>query len=102
MGLDVGVVTINYLERPRQPIYGFLNDLLNEASWESDASDDDPAWSASWEGNGLVEYSRGYLERRSNQWADSQSLDLSERTALTSWLDSLPWRNDMIMLHLNR
>ena len=28
MGLDIGVVNIEYLERPAQPIYGFLQALM--------------------------------------------------------------------------
>ncbi len=46
MGLDVGVVTIDYLERPGQPMYGFLQALMTDpdAGSEFDPFDYEGSW----------------------------------------------------------
>ena len=104
MGLDVGVVTIQYLDQPREPVYAFLNELLNEAAVGLEAEEDDEfVWDASWAGNGLVEFDQGYLERRTTQWATDRNLSDAERAALADWVSALPWKdNGIIMLHLSR
>ena len=104
MGLDVGVVTIDYLERAVEPVYEFLNALLDEASAGLETEQDDEfVWDASWSGNGLVEFDQAYLERRTTQWAINNSLGDMEQASLADWVTSLPWRDDgIIMLHLSR
>ena len=104
MGLDVGVVRIQYLDQPREPVYGFLNDLLDEAAGGLEAEEDEEfLWDASWAGNGLVEFDQAYLERRTTQWVTNNNLGDTERASLADWVSSLPWRDDgIIMLHLSR
>ena len=103
MGLDVGVVTIQYLERPQEPVYRFLNELLNEAAEGLEVEDDDDwVWEGSWEGNSLVEFSQDYLERRTIAWATNNNVGDDGRAVLANWVSALPWRDGMIMLHLNR
>ena len=104
MSLDVGVVTIQYLDQPEEPVYAFLNDLLDEAAWGLDAEEDDEfVWDASWAGNGLVEFDQGYLDRRMTQWATDRNLGATEQAVLADWSSSLPWKdNGIIMLHLSR
>ena len=104
MGLDVGVVTIRYLDQPKEPVYEFLNELLNEAAWGLDEPQDDEwVWEGAWAGNGLVEFSRDYLERRTSEWADNHGLNASGRAVLADWMSALPWSDDdTIMLHLSR
>ena len=104
MGLDVGVVRIEYLDQPQEPVYGFLNDLLDEAAGGLESEEDEEfLWDASWAGNGLVEFDQAYLERRTTEWVTNNNLGDSERTVLADWVSSLPWRDDgIIMLHLSR
>ena len=104
MSLDVGVVTIQYLDQPEEPVYAFLNELLDEAAAGLEAEGDDEfVWDASWAGNGLVEFDQGYLERRMIQWATSRNLGDTEQSVLADWASSLPWKdNGIIMLHLSR
>ena len=104
MGLDVGVVNIRYLDQPQEPVYTFLNELLNEAALGLDAEEDDEfVWDASWAGNGLVEFDQGYLERRITAWADANSIDAAGRAKFADWVSALPWKdNGIIMLHLSR
>ena len=104
MGLDVGVVSIQYLDQPQEPVYAFLNYLLDEAAWGLEAEENDEfVWDASWAGNGLVEFDQSYLERRMTQWMTDNNLGDTERVSLADWVSSLPWRdNGIIMLHLSR
>ena len=92
LGLDVGVVQIDYLDRPGKATYDLLchlNDNVDEADW-----------SASSAGNTFVEYTRDTLLEQATEFASTNKLTPSEKDGLRSWIDSLPWKNDVIMLHL--
>ena len=104
MGLDIGVVKIEYLERPDQPMYGFMRDLMTEPNigTDEDYLDDDlPPWKVADEGNVFYEFERDSLLRRADGWAVKKSIDAADRARLLQWVDDLPWRGDCIMLHLN-
>jgi hypothetical protein len=93
MGLDVGVVRITYLERPKEPTYSFLQDLPADGM--------DEHWGGGWPGNTIVEFEREQLTQEATDWAMRRNLGANERTGLQSWIDNLPWDGDTIMLHLN-
>ena len=93
MGLDVGIVKINYLERPDQPVCDFL---WNVATFPIDAD-----WGGSWESNVFVEFFRETLEERAEEYTEEQSLDQDDSAKLMAWVKGLPWDEDSIMLHLN-
>ena len=103
MGLDVGVVSIEYLKRPEQPMYGFLQDLMADpdTGTELDPYDYAPGWGDGWEGSAFYEFERDVLLRRADGWAMKKNLDATDRTVLLRWIDDLPYRGDAIMLHLN-
>ena len=102
MGLDVGVVTIEYLERPDQPIYGFLQALMADpdVGTELDPFDYESGWGDGWEGNAFYEFNRDVLLRRADGWAMQKNLNANHRAILLQWIDALPYRGDTIMLHL--
>ena len=102
MGLDIGVVTIEYLKRPGQPMYGFLQDLMvdPDTGTEFDPFDYEPGWGDGWEGNAFCEFERDVLLRRADGWAVKKNLDATERATLLQWIDDLPYQGDTIMLHL--
>ncbi len=83
MGLDVGVVTIKYIEMPLQPVYGFLGHMAVDINlgWQDPDYENDPnyacdpyTWGGGWEGNTLVDYSRSYLSWKAVQWTDTQGI----------------------------
>lgn len=103
MGLDVGVVTIEYLERPGQPMYGFLQGLMADPAvgTDMDLFEDNSPWEAGDGENVFYEFERDELLRRADRWAVKQEIDAAERATLLQWVDDLPWRGDFITLHLN-
>ena len=108
MGLDVGVVKINYLVAPESPVNEFLLHLASDASlgcedeeYEEATNDGESyTWGGGWEGNVLVEFSRSYLNWKADRWVNSARIGSEEQTAVRRWIDGLPWENDMVMLHL--
>ena len=101
MGLDVGVVTIEYLERPGQPMYGFLFDLMLDPHTGMDADwEEDDTWGGGWDNNGLYEFSLAGMLNRANNWASHNNFGPSEKAKLLRWVENLPWEDDHIMLHL--
>lgn len=103
MGLDIGVVRIEYLDRPGQPMYGFMQDLMAnpDTGTDMDLFDDDSVWEATGEGNAFYELEHDQMMRRADGWAVKQGIDAADRATLLQWVDDLPWRGDFIMLHLN-
>ena len=102
MSLSIGVVNIEYLPQPPQPMYRFMQDLMADPDTgsELDPFDYEPSWGDGWEGNAFYEFERDVLLRRADSWAMQNSLDASDRAVLLKWIDGLPYRGDTIMLHL--
>lgn len=108
MGLDVGVVTIEYLDTSERPVNEFLLHLAGDQSigygdeeYEDDTGDDEHyTWGCGWGGNTVVEFSRAYLSWKADQWGSNQSISAGERDSVQGWISDLPWENDMVMLHL--
>ena len=102
MGLDVGVVTFEYLPEPEPSVYEFLYDLLFNPYTGIDENYEDDDWGGNWDDNGMYEFSCDGLLRRANNWANDRAINESEKNDLQSWVEALPWQNDMVTLHLGR
>lgn len=102
MELDVGVVTVEYLPEPQPPVYDFLCDMLLDPYTGTDEDYEDDDWGGNWDDNGVYEFSRDGLLSRANNWANDSAINESEKNDLLSWVEALPWRNDMVSLHLGR
>ena len=76
MGTDIGVVTIEYLERPDEPVYGFIQEL------PSLLDSDNSSWSGAWEGNFFLQTDRQRLLAASRYYAASIACP---PTSATSW-----------------
>ena len=103
MGLDIGVVNIEYLDQPGQPMYRFMWDLMAnpEVGLGDDPDDDDVHWDGGGTGeSAFYEFTREGLLHRANGWATAQTLSDPERSTLLDWIENLPYRGDNIMLHL--
>ena len=92
MGLDIGVVRINYLRRPDGPAYEFARDL----SFDPDEAD----WNGSSPEHTFVEYSRETMLSVMDRYAAKNKLTQSDTAKIRAWMDELPWKDDTIMLHL--
>ena len=92
MGLDVGVVQVDYLARPDGSAYHFL--------WHLNENADEADWNGSSAENTFVQYTRETLWAQLHDYASGNDLSESERHGLRSWIDGLPWKDDLIMLHL--
>lgn len=103
MSLSIGVVNIEYLPQPAEPVYGFMQDLMADPNTGADMDlfDDDSLWETGGEGNAFYELEYDQMMRRADGWAARQGIDAAARARLLQWVDDLPWRGDCIMLHLN-
>ena len=93
MGLDVGIVDIEYMDRPKEPALGFLAELAGEDLPEG--------WSGGWEGNAFLQIYQEDLERRAKEYASAKGLSQDAADSLLSWVRGLPWEKHVIMLYLN-
>ena len=92
MGLDIGIISIRYLERPLGVAYEFAWELAAEAN--AFAYMGGP-------GNSYGPFNRGQLSRMLQSFAQQRSLTQEQISEIQSWIDSLPWNGDDIELHFN-
>ena len=90
MGLDIGVVQINYLPRPDKPAYDF--------AWHLNINEDEADWNGS--SSTFVEYTRRNMLEQLDRYVSENELSQSDISGLRSWVDGLPWKGDAVMLHL--
>ena len=93
MGLDIGVVKLDYLERPENTAYDFARHLA--------ARSDEAEWSVFAEGNIFVELTRDTMTSLMNGYVSDKKLDQEDAETVGKWIDALPWRDHVITLHLN-
>lgn len=92
MGLDVGVVRIEYLDRPQGVGYEFL--------WQLAIDADKADWEVSSGPNTFIELTREHMMNQAQKFVAAKKLGQNDREVIQKWINSLPWRGDTIMLHL--
>ena len=93
MGLDVGTVQIGYLARPDKSTYDFL--------WHLNLNAEQADWNGSTAENTFVEFTRDNMLARMNEFASEGKVSPSDAEEIRSWIDGLPWQDNVIMLHLS-
>ena len=94
MGLDIGAVNIDYLDRPSGAAYRFAWHLAGE--W------DDQIWEVYSDANVFAEFDYGHLISRAQDYISAEGLESAEARQVMRWVRNLPWRGRTVMLHLNR
>ena len=92
MGLDIGIISIEYLERPRGIAYEFAWELAVEASVGGYMYGEGNNWGA---------LSKGQVSGLIDTFAQQKALTREQTTEIRSWVESLPWDGDDIELHFN-
>ena len=92
MGLDIGIISIEYLERPSDIAYEFAWELAVEASTGGYMYG---------EGNNWGPFTRRRVRRLLESFSQQRSLTQEQTAEIQSWVDSLPWDGDDIELHFN-
>ena len=93
MALDVGIVTLKYMERLTGPTYKFACHLA-EYYWEAD-------WQFGEEGNTLAQYLPETLERLAKEFAESEGLRPDEKAEVLKWVTALPYDTGAVTLHFS-
>ena len=95
MGLDVGIVQIDYSQaRPSGAAYWY--------TWELMAFDDEDGdcWRVSSEGQVFIEMAFETMAAHAMEYIDSSGLTSTDAHQIMRWIRGLPWQVDVIMLHL--
>ena len=93
MGLDIGAVNIDYLDRPSAAAYRFAWHLAGE--W------DDQTWEVYSDANVFAEFDYDHLTNRAQRFIETEGLPSDEARQVMRWVRNLPWRGSTVMLHLN-
>ena len=91
MGLDIGVVNINYLDRPIGTIYDFL--------WYLNVNAEEAEWLTGAEGSTFIEITRETMDEQVRKFQSENKLAQNALERIQRWIGSLPWKGDVIMLH---
>ena len=97
MGLSVGVVNIEYLDEPESPVSDFLKELAANPEF---GIDDGDSWGGGWAENTFIEFQKSALMERAKKWCAQKGIGPKGRTSLMTWIASLPYRNECVILHL--
>ena len=92
MGLDIGIITTHYLERPRGIAYQFAWELAAEASTSGYMHGDD---------NSYGPFTKRQIRRLLATFAEQKALNQEQTAEIQSWVNSLPWDGNNIELHFN-
>ena len=108
MALSIGVVNITYLDQPGQPMYRFMQDLMEDPQIGLDNPDDDPItddetgfWGDGWGSDSFYEFDQDGLLRRARGWARQRDLDQAGTNTLLTWIEGLPYDRGTITLHFS-
>lgn len=82
MGLDVGIMTVRYLERPRGTVYEFAWELAHEASVNGYLHGD---------GNNWGPFTQRQVLHMLDDFAEKRGLDPTAKAEVLAWVKSLPW-----------
>lgn len=82
MGLDIGIITIQYLDRPQGIAYRFAWELAHEASVGGYMHGEGNNWGA---------FSQRQVLHLLDVFAESRKLDASAKNEILEWVKSLPW-----------
>ena len=91
MGLDVGVVNINYLDQPHGATYDFL--------WYLNVNAEVAEWLTGSEGSTFIEITRDTMNLQVRRYHSEHNISLGQVKEIQHWIASLPWKSDVIMLH---
>ena len=92
MGLDIGAVQIEYMDRPNGAAYRF--------AWHLAGHWDDESWQVFSGENVFTEYGYDHLVRVANDYILSARLGDTQAYDVLTWVRGLPWRNGTVMRHL--
>ncbi len=82
MGLDIGIISIKYLERPGGRAYDFAWELAIEASANGYMYGEGNNWGA---------FTQRQVLQMLDDFAETQRLDASAKAEILAWVRSLPW-----------
>ena len=82
MGLDIGIISIKYLERPKGIVYDFALHMAAEAG--------DNAYMFG-EGNSWIPFTQRQTLGLLDDFARERSLSQAQRSEIQTWLGALPW-----------
>ncbi len=93
MGLDVGVARIEYLDYPGNAPIKFL--------WHVAANPSKYDWEVWSDGNLFVEYTYESAVERASEYVRAESVGTNEAHRVFRWIRGLPWKGNIVMLHLS-
>ena len=85
MGMDIGIISINYLQRPRGVVYEFAQHMAAEGAFNAYMFGEGGSW---------IPFSLRQTLRLLADYAREHNLSKAQREEIRRWLATLPWFGD--------
>ena len=85
MGLDIGIMQVEYLARPKGVVYDFACEMAARGAVDAYMFG---------EGNSWIPFTQRQVLRMLDEFTRERGLSPTERLEVRSWLASLPWIGD--------
>ena len=82
MGLDIGIMKVEYLARPKGVVYDFACEMAAEGAVDAYMFG---------EGNSWIPFTQRHVLRMLDEFTRERGLSPIERLEVRSWVESLPW-----------
>ena len=92
MALDIGIISVTYLDRPLGRAYDFAMKMAQDAVWDGYMRGVGNSWGA---------FTKDEVIEQLEEFSLEHGLSVQERTGVMDWVESLPWDGDLIDLHFN-
>ena len=92
MGLDIGIISIAYLDSPQGRAYDFAMHLAQDASGDGYMHGVGNSWAA---------LDREEMMEEIEEFSAEHNLSDREQSEVRAWVESLPWHGDLIDLCFN-
>ena len=85
MGLDIGIISIEHLRRPKGIVYKFAWRLAREGAPDAYMFGEGGSWTA---------FTKRQVGLVLDDFARQQEITPAERSEVEAWLETLPWMDD--------
>ena len=92
MGLDIGIISITYLDRPLGRAYDFAQELAQQTIWDGYMSGNGNSWGP---------FTRDGVMKRLEEFSIEHSLSTQEQAEVREWVESLPWNDGSLDFHFS-
>ena len=92
MALDIGIISVTYLDHPSGRAYDFAMEMAQGAVWDGYMHGIGNSWGV---------FSKDEVMEMVEEFSLERGLSVQERTGVMEWVESLPWNDGSLDFHFS-